>query len=127
MLFILGAISAILAAIFIPIFYNIVILGIYLLVCMLYLIFKGPKLGEIVENGTNLPMSFAIINIFRLGEDNPIVKKVADEFGKYFAQVPGGKYYLIIDKKNNNESYTEVLHTTDIEIKDGVINFDIKI
>ncbi len=127
MLFMLGAVSAILAAIFTPISYNLAILGIYLLICMSYLVFKGPKLGEIVEDGTNLPMSFAIINIFRFGEDNPIVRKVADKFGKYFAQVPGGKYHLIIEKKNNDESYTEVLHTTDIEIKDGVINFDIKI
>jgi hypothetical protein len=126
-LFIIGIIFAIIAGVFAPAYYNLVILGIYLLYCVSIFIFKEQRYGALVEEGTNLPLSFAIINIYRQGENNPLVRKVADKYGMYFAQVPGGKYYLTVDKKNNDESYTEVLRTEAMEIKDGVINFNIKL
>jgi hypothetical protein len=125
---IVGDIISILAVIFSPIPYNITIIGVYTFICVLSLIaLNKSKPGILMENNTNIPLSFALLKIYKEGEESPFIKKVADKFGNYFVRIPGGRYYLTVEKKNTDESYTEVLRTADIEIKDGVVNFDIKV
>ena len=127
-LFFVGAIVSIIAVIVVPAPYNLMIAGFYVAAYILnYVVFTTKKSGVIVEKNTKMPLSFAIINIFRQGENTPFTKKIADKFGAYYALVPNGTYYMKIDKKNDDETYTPVSQTPLFGITKGVINVDVKI
>jgi hypothetical protein len=127
-IFFIGAIVAAIALIAAPAPYNYIIAGLYVLAYILnYIVFKNKKSGTLTEKSTGAPLSFAIVKIFREGEDVPLTKKIADKFGAYYALVPSGKYYITVDKKNDDQSYSEIFHSGIAYIKNGVINENLKI
>jgi streptogramin lyase len=124
-LFVIGALISFIAVIFAPAPYNLIIAGFYLLAYILnFIVFKTKKSGTLTEKNTNTPLSFAIVSIFREGETSPLVKKIADKFGTYFVLVPNGKYFIKIDKKENDGSYVESIKTESLEIRNGIININ---
>ncbi len=124
-LFSIGAVVSLVAMILAPAPYNLLIAGFYILVYILnYIVFNTKKAGTLLEKNTRIPLSFAIVKIFREGEDAPLVKKIADKFGAYYALLPNGRYYIKIDKKEDDASYSEVLKTEIMEIKTGIININ---
>jgi sugar lactone lactonase YvrE len=126
--FLIGAIVSFIAVIFAPAPYNLIVALFYILAYILnFIVFKSKKSGTLIEKNTNIPLSFAIIKIFREGEDSPITKKIADKFGAYYALLPNGKYYMEIDEKETDGSYKKILKTDSIEVKKGIINMDFAI
>ncbi len=122
-LFIIGAMISVIAAIFVPAPYNMIIVGLYILAYILnYVIFTTKKSGILMEKDTKIPLSFAIVKVFREGEDSPLTKKIADKFGAYFALVPKGKYFIKVEKKLDDGTYAEIFHSPVADIKNGVIN-----
>jgi streptogramin lyase len=121
-LFMLGSVASILALIFAPKPYNFIIALFYIVTYVLNYIVFGKESGYLTEKTTHLPLSFAIVKIYRDGEDEPIMKKIADKFGQYYALVPNGKYYLSIDRKNDDETYSEVARTGVINAEKCIIN-----
>ncbi len=125
-LFVIGAFVALIGLIFVPAPYNLIIAGTYVTVYLLnFVVFKTKKAGTLLEKSNGLPLSFALINIFMEGQESPIAKKVADKFGRYYILVPKGRYHIKIDKKNDDESYTEVFSSPVMDVKNGVVNWDI--
>jgi len=121
--FFIGTIASVLTMIFVPNPYNYIIVGLYVIAYSVnYFILKKKESGKIKENSTGIPLSFAIVNIFREGVESPMMKKVTDKYGKYYALVPNGTYFVKVEKKNDDESYQEVLKTELFEVKNGVIN-----
>lgn len=122
-IFFIGAIVALVALIAAPEPYNYIIAGIYIMAYMLnYIVFKTKKSGTLTERKTGAPLSFAIIKIFREGEDTPLTKKIADKFGSYYVLLPRGKYYLTVDKKNDDSTYSEIFKSSVVDVKSGLIN-----
>src|SRR6185436_1352716 len=68
------------------------------------------------------PFSFAIVRVFAVGIEKEIMQKVADKIGRYYALVPNGEYYVTIEKKNLDESYTKIYTSSAIIVKKGLIN-----
>ncbi len=123
--FFIGAVVSFIAVIFAPAPYNLAIAIFYVLAYILnYIVFKNKKSGTLTEKSTGAPLSFAIVKIFREGEDIPLTKKIADKFGAYYALVPKGKYYIEIDKKEGDEKYDKVFKTEVIDANNGLINMD---
>jgi hypothetical protein len=123
-LFVLGAFIALIALIFAPAPYNIIVAGLYVIAYLLnYVVFATKKAGTLMERSTGLPLSFAVVKIYREGQDDsPIAKKIADKYGRYYALLPQGRYYLKIDKKNDDESYSEVFKSPTVDLKSGIVN-----
>jgi hypothetical protein len=127
-LFVIGAFVSVIAVVYNPEPYNIVIVSLYVVVGLLDVtVFKKQKNGVVSDENTGLPLSYSIVSIYREGSDNPIIKKVADKHGAYYTLVPSGRYHIAVDVKNDDGSYSESLFTKAIDIKDGVINFNVKI
>jgi len=105
--FAIGFIAAIVAYIFSPYPYNTVIIMLYVLF-MLFRIFgvKSKTYGYIVDKMTGVPISFPIIRVITADSNREIASKSADRYGKYYCLVPPGKYYLNIEKKNEDGSYS---------------------
>ncbi|MFA6251698.1 MAG: carboxypeptidase-like regulatory domain-containing protein [Candidatus Paceibacterota bacterium] len=118
-----GFIVTIIAVITSPITYNIVILALYGLMYILKnTILKPRTYGSIKEKISANPLSFAVLRVFFSGSQNEITHKVADKTGKYYCLIPNGTYYIKIENKNADESYSLVHTSGSIEVKKGYIN-----
>ena len=127
-LFAAGAVVSLIAVTSAPAPYNVIIAVFYVLSYIFnHIVFKTKKAGTLKERDTNAPLSFAIIKIFREGEDMPLAKKVADKFGDYYVLLPNGRYYMTVEKKNDDATYSEVLKTGVMAIRTGVINYNFEI
>ncbi len=124
LLFVIGAFVALIALIFAPAPYNLIVAGLYVIAYLLnYVVFRTKKAGTIKDSKTGLPLSFAVIKIYREGQDDsPIAKKIADKYGRYYILLPQGRYYLKIDRKNDDESYTEAFKSPVVDLKGGIVN-----
>jgi len=128
MIFAVGGVISLIALFFAPRPYNLIIAILYVIAYIFnHLVLRVKKPGTIKERSTGLPLSFAIVKIFREGmpADMPIVKKITDKYGKYYALVPKGNYSIQIDKKNDDGSYSQVFKSNMATMEKGIINEDL--
>lgn len=126
-LFILGFIFAVGLLILKPDIFNILILSTYLILFILRKANKKIKsFGTIFDKNSGLPMSFAVVRVFLKGvEGKEIFHRVADEFGHYYCLLPKkGEYYIAIDKKNKDGSYSNVFLSGILDTKKGILKED---
>lgn len=106
-MYVMGFIIAIIAFFLAPYPYNTIILGLYIFLFVLRLLGIKPKpYGSVLEGATNDPLPFAILRIIEPGTDREISHKITDRYGRYFCLVPKGRYYVTIENKNTDGSYT---------------------
>jgi Carboxypeptidase regulatory-like domain len=106
-----------------PKFYNVLLLVVYLLIYILKkTILKPRPYGTIKSNDTGRPLSFAVLKVYLSNSSNEYVHRVADKNGKFYCLIPNGQYTISIDRKNADESYTEVYREEGIKVEDGYIN-----
>ncbi len=127
--FVIGLIVSLLALAFAREPYNYIIVLSYIGAFIFnYFVIAKKNPGTLIEKSTGTPISYAMVKIFREGmNDAPLAKKIADKYGKYFTLVPNGNYFLEIDRKNNDESYTEIFKSGILTVDKGVINSDFSI
>jgi len=102
--------------------YNLIILGLYLLLTAFRKFgLKQRAIGALTEKNGD-PLSFAVIRVFDSELKVEITNKVANKIGRYYCLVNNGKYYVKIEKKNNDESYTEILTSEVFKVENGIIN-----
>lgn len=108
-LFVIGFIVASISFIFAPYPYNTIVLVIYLLLLLLRVLGIKPKpFGFITEKSTGQPLPFAILRIVEPESGREISSKVADKYGRYYCLIPKGRYYVKIEKKNDDGTYSLV-------------------
>jgi hypothetical protein len=107
--FIVGFVVAIVSYFSAPYPYNLVVLSIYLLLLLLRVIGVKPRAyGKISGNATGDPLSFAVLRVNMPGSNVEVAHKIADKYGRYYCLVPKGKYFVKIEKKNDDGSYSLV-------------------
>ena len=121
--FAMGFVVAILAYIFAPYPYNTIIMFTYLLFLLLRAFgLKLKAYGYVSDKLTGAPLSFAIIRVLMSDSNREVALKPADKYGRYYCLVPAGKYYVKIDKKNGDGSYSSVYTSAVIDVsKKGII------
>ena len=122
-LFILGFILALVALLVAPEPYNGIIFALYVVL----FIFKQngislDKKGSIFEKSTNLPLSYALIKLYYTDIGQEVAHAVTDKFGKFYCLVKNGTYTIVIEKKNQDGSYTPLYKQSNVTVKDGVLN-----
>jgi len=111
-----------------PDIYNIAILSIYLILFILRKInFKHKSFGTIFEDRTGNPLPFAVIRIFKKGDEKERFHRVADQYGHYYCLLPKGEYQITIEKKNIDESYSRVYASDAFFVKNGILNNDFRV
>jgi len=104
--------------------YNLIIFGMYLVLSALRRYgLKTKALGHLTDKNGD-PLSYAIIRAFDSELNVEITNKVADKIGRYYCLVNKGKYYVKVEKKNDDESYSLIYTSPVIDAKDGIINKD---
>ena len=120
--FVAGAILAVLALFIAPEPYNLIIFGLYVLLFILRRVtFKKKARGKLIDKNGD-PLSFALIRVFGANTNVEIAHKVADKMGRYFCLIPNGQYYVQVENKNPDESYSVVYKSETLEIKNGILN-----
>ncbi len=121
-LFYLGFSITILAVLVTPEIYNIITLAVYLLIFILKRTLLKPRpFGRLTYRETGAPLPFAILHVFSVGTDHEVAKKVSDRNGKYYCLIPNGAYYVKIEIKNTDGSYSSVYTSSPFEVKNGFI------
>jgi len=102
--------------------YNLIIFGLYMVLTALRKMgLKQKALGTLTESNGD-PLSFAIVRVFASDLNVEITNKVADRIGRYYCLVNKGKYYVKIDKKNDDESYSTIFTSPAFEAENGIVN-----
>ena len=102
--------------------YNLVIFGLYIILAVLRKFgIRQKTSGSLVEKDGS-PLSFAIIRVIDAELKVEITNKVADKIGRYYCLVNKGKYYVKVEKKNDDESYTEIFTSGVFDAENGIIN-----
>ncbi len=83
--------------------------------------------GSITEALTDNPLSYAILHILSVATGQEITHKVADRLGNYYCLVPNGTYTIVIDRKNNDESYTKIPVPYPVTVTQGYLKESFKV
>jgi hypothetical protein len=103
--------------------YTFAIVAFYLLMFLLRRVgIKEKVKGVIFEKGTGYGIPFAVVRVFSEKTNTQIKNCVADVNGKYLCLVGNGRYYIKIEKKNDDGTYTPVYTSPAMDVKKGVIN-----
>ncbi len=122
-LFVAGFVISLVATVTTPVLYNIGIFCLYILLAIAKGLRVSPySLARVIERETGYPLSFSIVRIYSAGMHQEIAHKVTNTIGQFYALVPNGSYYLTIERKNQDLSYT-LVHTSQVfPITHGYIN-----
>lgn len=124
-LFIVGLLFSIGLFVVKPDGYNIAILSLYAFLSVIRFVkFKPKSFGVIKDKLSGFPLSFAIVRIYSKNTGKEMFHRVADQYGHYYCLLSRGEYYITIEKKNNDESYTKVYTSDVVSVKKGIINQD---
>ncbi len=109
--------------------YNIATFAVYVVLALLRIAgFTSKPYGGVRMKNTGEPLAFAIVRIFASGVDTEVAQKVTDKFGRYYALVPDtGEYYVTIERKNPDESYTQVFKSEPIVAVKGIIDREFEV
>ncbi|HUC88722.1 MAG TPA: carboxypeptidase-like regulatory domain-containing protein [Candidatus Paceibacterota bacterium] len=122
-LFIFGFSVTAIAMLAAPKTYNIATFAVYVALFVLkHTVLKPRPFGNVKYKGTDRPLSFAVMRIFSVGAEHEITHKITDKNGKYYCLVPNGLYYVKIENKNPDASYSLIYTSENIEVKGGYIN-----
>lgn len=131
--FIIGFITSTLVLFLAPSPYNIIIFGVYIALLILKVVMRAlglkPKtIGYITDRKTGVPLSFAVLRIISPSTNTEISHKVSDAYGRYYCLVPKGKYYVKIEQKSNDGSYSGVYQSSLIDAsRNGIIKEKFKV
>jgi hypothetical protein len=123
--FLVGFVVAVIALFAAPEPYNIGTFGLYIVLLLLRLFgFRTRQYGTLREKATGLPLSFAIVHVFSADVGTELFQRVTDQLGRYFILAPeqSASYFLKVDRKNQDGSYTEVFTSPPIKTKKGIID-----
>ncbi len=121
-LFAAGFFIAFIAFLVSPVLYNIIIFSLYILLSILREVgYKTHKLGGVVEKATGTPLPYAILRVYSIATNQEIAHKVTDMKGHYYCLIQNGNYFVTIEKKNPDSTYTKVFVSLAFEVTDGHI------
>ena len=105
--------------------YNITMMFLYAgVIAFLYFLSKRKKLGHVADSATRTPLSYAIVRVTSVDHETVLHSAVCDARGRYYCIVPKGQYYVDIDKKNPDGSYSKAYISGLISSNSGVLNQD---
>jgi hypothetical protein len=121
--FYIGLLISLVATVGNPKEYNLIILSLYGVIFFLRRIgFKPKSFGGIVDKQTGFPIPFSILRVYSSATNTEVAHKVTDATGRYYCIITNGLYYITIEKKNPDGSYTKIYTSEPFEVTKGIIN-----
>lgn len=118
-IFIFGFSFSIVALFFSPIFWNYIILGLYIVMSLLRICGIPKHSGSVVRNGQ--PLSFGVMRVYSNTLKKEIKKVVLDDVGNYYCLIRNGEYYITLESRNSDGMYTLVYTSEPFRVRRGAI------
>ena len=125
-LFILGFLASVMITYFYPLWWNYVMTGLYVVLSLVKVYGHVPiYAGKITKDGK--PLVNGIIHIWSAALNREVAKRVTENSGLYYILVPKDDYYMTIDQRNPDGSFTQIFKSGVFKARGGVIHksFDI--
>jgi hypothetical protein len=107
---------------------NLILLGMYLFIELIKMFTRDPRsYGSIINAKTKIPSSFALLKVYTKDKFALVNHKVADKYGRYFCLVSNGEYDVVIEEKNDDESYSTSFEDPNFVVKKGIIRKNFKL
>ncbi len=120
-LFAVGFIISIGTTYYYPVWWNVLITVLYVLISILRIIGYGPVHAGIIKV-QGAPLPFAIVRAFSATLGREVAHTVTSSAGGYYMLVTKGDYYLSIETKNPDGTYTVIGKTAVMRAHAGVIS-----
>lgn len=126
--FIIGLGLSLYLFLFVPVWWNIIILALYLGFLVIDRLWRRQHSPlRVIRETTKEPLSFAIIRVFLPDLNQQIKHTVADQFGYFHLLVRPGVYYYTVEEKQTDGSYLKVFQSKPINLPKGVLTENISV
>lgn len=120
-LFVVGFVASLAITYFYPVWWNIVMCIIYVAIIVVNVLGYGPVYaGEIRR--FKAPVPNGIVRAYNANLNKEIAHTVTTENGGYYMLVPKADYYVTVDAKNPDGTYSRIGSSVPFTAKGGVIN-----
>lgn len=120
-LFVIGFIVSLVITYYMPVWWNILIACLYVVIAIAQAVGFGPVgAGIITRNGQ--PLAFAIVRVYNATLNHETAHTVTSAHGNYYVLVPKGHYYITVETKNSDGTTAVVFTSTVINAKQGLVN-----
>lgn len=121
LLFIAGFIASIIITFISPVWWNILMVALYVIIVILQSFGFGPiKTGKVTMSGA--PLQYAIVRVFSAAANHEIAHRVTDEEGRYYVLVPRSDVYVTIETKNPDGTLNKVYTSPVFHASKGVLS-----
>ncbi|HSE56887.1 MAG TPA: carboxypeptidase regulatory-like domain-containing protein [Candidatus Paceibacterota bacterium] len=126
--FSIGFAISFLALVLAPSVGHLVVFGVYVLIYLIKTFFIPPVTSSFVlEKSTRKPVPFALVRIYGANSRSELMKKVTSLTGGFYCLIANGTYFLTVERRNPDGTYT-LAHTSSVfTVKKGVIAAEIEI
>lgn len=121
MLFIIGFLASIMITYFYPIWWNYVMTSLYVVIGLMHVYGFGPVYaGKVTKNGN--PLAGGIIRIWSATINHEVAKRVLEQSGAYYILVPKADYYVTIEERNADGTFTKIFTSEVFHANHGCID-----
>ncbi len=124
-LYVFGFVISLIAAIFTPTIINVLTVVIYVGLYIFQSVWHFTHKVVSVTRADGQPIPFAIVTMVIPGLNQRVKSVVTDQFGRFYALVTPGEYYITIEEKQPDGSYNLVHRTAPMQLARGVLTDDI--
>jgi hypothetical protein len=119
--FIGGFIASIVVTFISPVWWNFLMLALYVVIVVMQSFGLGPiKTGKVTQNG--LPVVHGIVRVWSAALNHEIAHRITDEEGHYYVLVPRSDVYVTVETKNADGTYTKIYTSNTFHAAKGVIS-----
>ncbi len=120
-LFVLGFIFSIVTTYYYPVWWNVLMVFLYIAIALIHFFGLGTVApGKITRAG--MPVPFAIVRVFNAALNREVAHKVTTQLGGYYILVPKAEYYITVEQRNPDGSYTKIFTSSVMHADQGIIN-----
>jgi hypothetical protein len=120
-LFVVGFLASIMITYFYPGIWNYVMTGLYVILGLIQVYGYGPiYAGKVTRNG--MPLAGAIVRAWNPTLNHEVGKRVTEVSGGYYIIVPKADYFVTIDQKNQDGTFTRIFTSTVFHARHGCID-----
>jgi len=121
-IYVAGFLLSLMAMYFNPSLLNIAMVTIYVtLSVFLFVRVNKRTYGSIIDKNTNQPIPFCLLRVLSSDGKTEVRHSVSDAYGRYYCLVPKGSWFVNIEKKNPDGSYTKVIDMQPVSGDKGII------
>ena len=122
-LFTAGFAVAFLAFVLAPSMIHLILFGVYVIIYFIrsFMGGSGKKASRVIRSQTGEPVPFALVRIYAANDKREITRKIASYYGRFFCLVPNGNYFLTVETRNADGTYTLSYTSSVFTVTNGMI------